>query len=131
MTSIAMRCARVQFEVCQSKFRLITNRCDLTSLEIILSYAYRWQIELFFKYVKRTLNGLHLFNHSQNGVEIQFYLLMTLAILMLKFKQDCRKEQTKKKIESEEKKEETEIHPSQWIRKNLTRKRSLIKQLCL
>jgi len=42
---------------------------------------------------------------------------MTLAILMLKFKQDCRKEQTKKKIEREEKKEETEIHPSEWIRK--------------
>lgn len=110
----------IQFEVCQSKFRLITNRCDLTTLEVIILYAYRWQIELFFKYVKRTLNGLHLFNHSQNGVEIQFYLLMTLAILMLKFKQDCQKEQTKKKEKKEEKKEAQETNPSEWI-KNITK----------
>ena len=79
----------IRFEVCQSKFRLLTNRLDLTTLQVIILYAYRWQIELFFKYVKRTLNRLHLFNHSENGVEIQFYLLMTLAILVLKFKQDC------------------------------------------
>ncbi len=80
-------------------------------------YAYRWQIELFFKYVKRTLNGLHLFNHSQNGVEIQFYLLMTLAILMLKFKQNCQRLKKPKREKSEEKKEEREINPSEWIRK--------------
>ena len=107
----------IRFEVCQSKFRLLTNRRDLTTLEVIILYAYRWQIELFFKYVKRTLKGLHLFNHSQNGVEIQFYLLMTLAILMLKFKQDCQKERTQAKEKSAEKKAEQEINPSEWIRK--------------
>lgn len=107
----------IGFEVCQSKFRLLTNRRDLTTLQIIILYAYRWQIELFFKYVKRTLNGLHLFNHSQNGVEIQFYLLMTLAILMLKFKQDCQKKKKPKREKSEKKSEEREINPSEWIRK--------------
>ena len=60
----------ISFQVGQSRFRLITNRLDLTTLEIIILYAYRWQIELFFKYVKRTLNRLHLFKHSSNGVEI-------------------------------------------------------------
>lgn len=107
----------IGFEVCQSKFRLITNRWDLTTLEIIVLYAYRWQIELFFKYLKRTLNGLHLFNHSQNGVEIQFYLLLTLAILMLKFKQDCQKERTQEKEKSAEKEAGQETNPSEWIRK--------------
>ena len=110
----------IQFEVCQSKFRLITNRRDLTTLQIIVMYAYRWQIELFFKYLKRTLNGLHLLNHSQNGVEIQFYLLMTLACLLMKFKQDCqgkkkprRKKNRAEQTESEKKKEES---PAEWIR---------------
>lgn len=105
---------QIQFEVCRSKFRLITNRRDLTTLQIIILYAYRWQIELFFKYVKRTLNGLHLFNHSQNGVEIQFYVLMTLALLLLKFKQDSQKQETKK---SEKEEELREVNPSEWIRK--------------
>ncbi len=65
----------IQFRVAGSYFRIATNRTDLPTLKIIILYAYRWQIELFFKYLKRTLNGLHLLNHSENGVEIQFYLI--------------------------------------------------------
>ena len=81
----------IQFEVAGSRFKLITNRMDISTIQIIILYAYRWQIELFFKYFKRTLNGLHLFNHSENGVQTQFYLLMTLGLLLLKFKQKSQK----------------------------------------
>lgn len=86
----------IEFRVAGSYFRIVTNRFDLPTLKIIILYAYRWQIELFCKYLKRTLNGLHLLNHSENGVEIQFYVLMTLAILFLKFKQDCQNAAEKK-----------------------------------
>lgn len=110
----------IQFEVCASKFRVATNRRDLSTLKIIILYAYRWQIELFFKYLKRTLSGLHLLNHSQNGVEIQFYLLMTLAILLLKFKQDCQSKEKhsrkKKRAEKEEKNKKREASPAEWIK---------------
>ena len=67
---------------------------------------------MFFKYLKRTLNGLHLFNHSENGVGIQFYLLMTLCLLLLKFKQQKEPKQKKPK-----KVEENEANPSEWIKK--------------
>lgn len=103
----------VHFKVAGSYFRLITNRWELSTLQIIILYAYRWQIELFFKYLKRTLKGLHLFNHSENGVGIQFYLLMTLALLLLKFKQQSEPKQRKKK----EKGEKNEANPSEWIKK--------------
>lgn len=103
----------VRFKVAGSYFRLITNRQQLSTLQIIILYAYRWQIELFFKYLKRTLNGLHLFNHSENGVGIQFYLLMTLALLLLKFKQQ-REPKQKKKLKKAEK---NEANPSEWIKK--------------
>ena len=102
----------IQFEVADSKFKIVTNRLDLTTLQVIILYAYRWQIELFFKYLKRTLNGLHLFNHSENGVEIQFYVLMTLALLLLKFKQ---KNQPKQKIKKK-KAEKNQANPSEWIK---------------
>ena len=45
---------------------------------------------VFFKYLKRTLNGIHLLNHSENGIEIQFYLMITLAVLQLNSKQTCQ-----------------------------------------
>ncbi len=77
----------IQFEVLQSQFKICTNRLDLTTLQIIILYAYRWQIELLFKFIKRTLKGIHLFNNTPNGVNIQFYILMITAILQLRLKQ--------------------------------------------
>lgn len=102
----------IQFKVAGSFFRLLTNRFELSPLQIIILYAYRWQIELFFKYLKRTLNGLHLFNHSENGVGIQFYLLMTLALLLLKFKQQSEPSHKKKA----EKAPQNGANPSEWIK---------------
>jgi transposase len=80
----------VRFQVWSNDFIIATNRLDLTTLQIIILYAYRWQIELFFKYLKRTLNGIHLLNHTENGIQIQFYLIMTLALLELNLKQTCQ-----------------------------------------
>ena len=109
----------LQFEVAGSKFKIVTNRFDLATLQIIILYAYRWQIELFFKYLKRTLNGLHLFNHTENGVGIQFYVLLTLAILLLKMKQKCQtrgKRKKKKEAESKKQREKKELGASEWIK---------------
>lgn len=80
----------IRFQVWGNDFVIATNRFDLTTLQIIILYAYRWQIELFFKYIKRTLKGVHLLNTTENGVQIQFYLLMLLALLELKLKQTCQ-----------------------------------------
>lgn len=102
----------VQFTVLGSQFKIITNRFDLRTVQIIILYAYRWQIELFFKYLKRTLKRLHLFNQSENGVEIQFYLLMTLTLLLLKFKQENEVVAAEKK----EKAEKNQANPAKWIK---------------
>jgi hypothetical protein len=108
----------ITFKVAGSYFRLVTNRFDLTTLNVIILYAYRWQIELFFKFMKRTMKGIHLLNHSQNGVEIQFYLLLSVAILMMKLKQDGQKLKAKgEKAEVRgEKKVEKWQNPSEWIK---------------
>jgi len=78
------------FDVLDSKFILCTNRLDLTTLDIIKLYAYRWQVELLFKFIKRVIGGIHLFNHSPNGVNIQFCLLMIMSVLYLNMRQFCK-----------------------------------------
>lgn len=80
----------VMFKVLDSEFKICTNRFDLSTIQIIMLYAYRWQIELLFKFIKRTLNGIHLFNHSQNGANIQFCLLMVMSVLYLDLRQFCK-----------------------------------------
>jgi len=62
-------------------------------------YAYRWQVELFFRCIKRTLNALHLWNHEPDGVKIQFYIYLIVYVLLLSFKQTLI--QDKEKIDQQ------------------------------
>jgi len=70
-------------------YAIITNRFDLTTYQIILLYAYRWQVELIFRFLKRTQNCIHLLCHEPSGIEIQFHLYMIAYLLLLSFKQKC------------------------------------------
>jgi transposase len=79
----------ITFYILDTKFLLLTNRLELTTFQVILLYAYRWQVELIFRFLKRTMNALHLFKHNQEGLQIQFYLLLITALLELKLKQKC------------------------------------------
>jgi hypothetical protein len=79
----------VSFCVGREPYLILTNRLDLTTFQVILLYAYRWQVELLFRFLKRTLNGLHLLSHSKEGVTIHFYTLLITALLELRLKQQC------------------------------------------
>ncbi len=79
----------VKFSFGTEQFFIMTSRLDVSTFEVILLFAYRWQIELLFRFLKRTMNGLHVINNSRDGVSIQFYMMLTIALLQLKLKQDC------------------------------------------
>ena len=57
----------VTFLVGRESYLVLTDRLDLTTFQVILLYAYRWQVELIFRFLKRSLNGLHLISTSENG----------------------------------------------------------------
>lgn len=77
----------VHFVVAGHEFHLLTNRFDLTTFQIIQLYAWRWQVELLFRAWKHTLQGLHLINLSEAGIEIQFNVLLIGAMLWVAFQQ--------------------------------------------
>jgi len=54
-------------------FVFLTNNFDLTSQQIALLYKNRWQIELFFKWIKQHLKIKSFWGHSENAVRIQIY----------------------------------------------------------
>ena len=45
----------------------------MTSQQIALLYKNRWQIELFFKWIKQHLKIKSFWGHSENAVRIQIY----------------------------------------------------------
>lgn len=83
----------ISFDVGSERYRITTNRFDLKTSEVIMLYAYRWQVELFFRCIKRTLNALHLWNHEPDGVKIQFYIYLIVYVLLVSFKQTLIKNQ--------------------------------------
>ena len=88
----------IKFVALGEKYVLITNRFDLTTYQVIMLYAYRWQIELFFRFIKRTLKGIHLLSHDFNGIQVQFYLYMIARLLLLAFKQECEQIRNEHKL---------------------------------
>jgi IS4 transposase len=49
-------------------------------------YKQRWEIEVFFKFIKQHLNVTHLVSREKNGIEVMLYMTMIAAILILAFK---------------------------------------------
>lgn len=94
----------VRFQVCGDLFYILTDRFDLSTFQVIMLYAYRWQVELLFRFFKRTINGIHLIKQDKNGVTVQFYAMLITALLQLKLKQDTliQKEQEPLRSESED-----------------------------
>jgi len=66
---------RIKFYDSESKrnFIFLTNNFDLTAKQIALLYKNRWQVELFFKWIKQHLKVKSFWGTSENAVRIQIY----------------------------------------------------------
>lgn len=62
--------------------RLLTNRQDLAPDLIGLLYRHRWQIELFFRWIKCCTNLKHFYAESANGMALQLYVAMIGTLLI-------------------------------------------------
>ena len=70
--------------------RLLTNDLDAPAEEIAELYKARWQIELFFRWVKQNLKIKHFLGVTENAVRIQIAVAM-IAYLILRLAQAAQK----------------------------------------
>lgn len=68
------------------KLLFITNIKKMQAHEIAAIYKKRWQIEVFFKFLKQELNLSHLTSRSVNGIKVMFYMTLILSILLSVYK---------------------------------------------
>ena len=75
---------RVKFHDQQTNrtFIYLTNNFDITSAQVALLYKNRWQIELFFKWIKQHLKIKSFWGTSQNAVLIQIYCALITYCLV-------------------------------------------------
>lgn len=69
----------------KSPLHLITNDHNRTAKEIADLYKERWQIELFFKWIKQNLKVKSFFGRSENAVRIQLYTALIAFCLLRLF----------------------------------------------
>lgn len=65
---------------------LISNVFDLTAYEIAAMYKQRWDIEVFFKFLKQHLNLKHIVSRNENAIKVMMYMTLILAILIIVYK---------------------------------------------
>ncbi len=60
----------------------LTNDFNLPALTVALLYKYRWQIELFFKWIKQHLSIESFWGRSENAVKTQICIALCAYLLV-------------------------------------------------
>ena len=65
------------------RYEVLTDRWDLTAAEVVQVYLWRWQIELFLRWLKGQLHLTRLLGYSENAVETSVWLTVLVHLLLL------------------------------------------------
>jgi len=66
----------------EKEFVFYTNNFSLPALTIALLYKCRWQVELFFKWIKQHLRIKSFFGTSENAVKTQIWIAISVYVLI-------------------------------------------------
>jgi hypothetical protein len=74
---------RIRFKTEEGKTLVfLTNNFDLPAITITELYRCRWQVELFFKWIKQHLRIKTFFGTSQNAVKTQVWIAVSVYVLV-------------------------------------------------
>ena len=71
-------------------FTFLTNNFILKAKDIALLYKQRWQVELFFRWIKQHLRVLSFWGTTENAVRIQIYVAVIAYCLVAIAEHDCQ-----------------------------------------
>ena len=72
----------------ENEVYLITNDFELTAKQIAEAYKKRWDIEVFFKFLKQNLSFSHFISTSENGIKVILYMTLITAMLVMIYKRE-------------------------------------------
>lgn len=74
------------------KLTFISNNMDISALDIANIYRNRWQIEVFFKWIKQNMTVKRMWGYSENAVRIHLWTAIISYLLMAKIKANLQTE---------------------------------------
>jgi hypothetical protein len=86
---------RVRFRTQQDRYLvLLTNNFELSTLEVCELYRRRWQVELFFKWIKQHLRIRRFFGRSRNAIHCQIWTAICTYLLVAILKKHLKLEKS-------------------------------------
>ena len=74
----------------EKRFVFLTNNFTLTALTITQLYKCRWQVELFFKWIKQHLRIKSFYGTSENAVKTQIWIAISIYVLVAIVKKELK-----------------------------------------
>jgi len=68
----------------------LTNLTTVPAVTIAQLYKARWQVELFFKWIKQNLHIETFFGQSENAVKTQIWIAITAYLLIAIYKKNAK-----------------------------------------
>jgi hypothetical protein len=78
----------------QKLFVFLTNNFTLPAVTIAALYRCRWQVELFFKWIKQHLRIKAFYGTSENAVKTQIWIAITIYVLVAIVKKTLKLDQS-------------------------------------
>jgi hypothetical protein len=77
-----LRCVGFYDKENDKRLRFFTNNFELPALTIAQLYKCRWQVELFFKWIKQHLRIKAFFGTNENAVKTQIWIAISVYVLV-------------------------------------------------
>lgn len=97
-TRLTMPLRRIVLVADKGPIVFLTSRFDLSAYELTLLYRRRWQIEIFFRWLKRVIGCLKPLAYSRNAAEHTLYAAIVAYLLTLMVAQIDISETTDKPV---------------------------------
>ena len=68
----------------------ITNNFEISALEVANLYSHRWDIEVFFKWIKQNIVVKNLWGYSENAVRTHLWVAIIAYLIIAKIKADYK-----------------------------------------
>ena len=87
-----LRIVRYRDAETNEELTFISNNMDISALDIANIYRNRWQIEVFFKWIKQNMTVKRMWGYSENAVRIHLWTAIISYLLMAKIKANLQTE---------------------------------------
>lgn len=82
----------------ERRFVFLTNSFTLPALTIARLYKCRWQVELFFKWIKQNLRIKAFYGNTDNAVKTQIWIAISVYVLVAIVKRELKVERSMSEI---------------------------------